>query len=318
MFSKSEWLEDLDLSGNILVHVNSDSFASLTSVRTIIGLESKQFAPETFRALNYLQGLDIVFHQEDIPPNIFDGLKLHSLRLEAKTATELPKDLLRFAKTSMSNITIIAPFVETLDQEMFMGLTQLKRVKLFAQTMQHLPSDLFHKDDVELQKSMPRHLVEIVINGVKSLPRNIFQNQLSLEHLALHNIEDMPSGIVSHLGTLNFLDLSDSNIGELPPHWFASVSSLKKLILRNTKLSKLVKESFQGLNSLSSLDLSHNRLEQIDRYVFSNFGNTLEHLNISHNNITSLKNYTFSGMFFVENVRLKSQFDTSHLREGVF
>jgi hypothetical protein len=55
---------------------------------------------------------------------------------------------------------------------------------------------------------MPNNLVTVVINGVKSLPRDLFDKQQSLKKLSLNNIEDM--FLFDPESQIDTLDLSGS------------------------------------------------------------------------------------------------------------
>jgi hypothetical protein len=63
-------------------------------------------------------------------------------------------------------------------------------ITIKSKIMNTLPSFIFHADDND-DRNMPNNLVTVVINGVKTLPRALFDKQQSLKKLSLNNIEDM-------------------------------------------------------------------------------------------------------------------------------
>ncbi|KAK3101752.1 hypothetical protein FSP39_006116 [Pinctada imbricata] len=300
LLDTSPWVETVNLTGNVLTRVDSTTFDNMEYTRSLIGVESLDIDAKTFSTCKNLQELSLVFHQTDIPESIFDGLYLHSLSIEATQAASLPSHIFQFGKTSLSNLVLTIPLVKELDEHIFHGLIQLKRIEINAENIIQLSENLFQSDEEQVKHSMPRNLAEIKIFGVHILPWNIFKNQLSLERLVLHKIRNIPFDLINNTGTLDFLDMSYSELLTIPPGSLSSLSSLKTLILRGTNLTSIAKNSFKGLNSLIKLDLSNNKISVLNAYTFSSVRNTLVHLDLSGNQIKSLTNSAFLGMFSLE------------------
>ena len=122
----------------------------------------------------------------------------------------------------------------------FDGLSSLRILTLYKNTLSSLPVDIF--------------------SGLDSLNRlDIGSNQLS----------SLPAGIFSGLSSLNRLNLSYNHLTSLPADSFSGLSSLSSLSLSSNRLSSLPAGIFSGLSALDWLSLSSNRLIGLPDGTFS-------------------------------------------------
>lgn len=295
--SEVSLINEIDMSGNKLDHFYPSSLATLRYLDEIRGLEAKHFDDNAFKGFETLRVLDVTFSQITIPENIFSGLRLHTLALKIIYSENFPPNLLSFGKKHLSTLSILAPKVKFISGVIFHGLSLLENLDLTFCELQSLPVRLFADPSSE---EMPRHLLSLSIEGVKSLPRDIFQGQQRLERLTMNGVEDIPSGIFDRINTLHHLNMSHSNVKRISSFWFSDLRSLKSLNLSYTGLQRLDNHSFIGLNSLSTLDLSHNQLKDLPASVLQPFKGTLLYLNAKYNNISYVTDKTFRGMFSLQ------------------
>ena len=108
-------------------------------------------------------------------------------------------------------------------------------------------------------------------NTLSSLPVDIFSGLDSLNRLDLgsNQLSSLPVGIFSELSSLNRLNLSYNHLTSLPADSFSGLSSLSSLSLSSNRLSSLPAGIFSGLSALDWLSLSSNRLIGLPDGIFS-------------------------------------------------
>jgi hypothetical protein len=108
-------------------------------------------------------------------------------------------------------------------------------------------------------------------NTLSSLPVDIFSGLDSLNRLDLgsNQLSSLPVGIFSGLSSLNRLNLSYNHLTSLPADSFSGLSSLSSLSLSSNRLSSLPAGIFSGLSALDWLSLSSNRLIGLPDGIFS-------------------------------------------------
>ena len=108
-------------------------------------------------------------------------------------------------------------------------------------------------------------------NTLSSLPVDIFSGLDSLNRLDLgsNQLSSLPVGIFSGLSSLNRLNLSYNHLTSLPADSFSGLSALSSLSLSSNRLSSLPADIFSGLSALDWLSLSSNRLIGLPDGIFS-------------------------------------------------
>ncbi|CAC5414156.1 unnamed protein product [Mytilus coruscus] len=297
--STASQLNVLNLDGNVLEKVDSTSFGHLKQLHKLIGIHAKTFEENTFENLEGLNDMSIVFGSKEASENIFSHLKLKSLHMNFKTATRIPEKLLNFGIDTLVDIYLNAPNVESLHENTFSGLTILKSVTIQTEKMQTLPTNLFHST-VNDDRKMPVNLVTVIIDGVKSLPRNLFDKQQSLKHLTLNNIEDLI--LPKSESQVDTLDLSGSTLYRISADWFIGFKNLRFLNLSRTKLIEVNNDTLMSLSSLTVLDLSYNNITNLPDALFKSSQNTIVAFNVSHNQLRNISSRTFEGVKSLEKV----------------
>lgn len=296
-------LHELSLEGNILEYVNSTSFENLIRLRKLIGIRSLHFDSNTFEHLNGLDELSIVFDSTNFDENIFSHLNLNTLDIAFKLIPHIPTNIFRFGVDTLLHLSIDAPNVEILHEDTFSGLTILRSITIKCKIMNTLPSFIFHADDNDDSRNMPINLVTVVIDGVKSLPRDLFDKQQSLKKLSLNNIEDM--FLFDPESQIDTLDLSGSFLYRINYDWFSSFKSLRSLNLSRTQIHDLHNDSFSTLLSLTNLDLSFNNITDFPKGLFEASINTLVALNVSNNLIKNISMATFESLKSLEKLDMQ-------------
>lgn len=297
--STATQLNVLNLDGNILEKVDNTSFGHLKQLHKLIGIHAKTFEENSFENLEGLNDMSIVFGSQEVSENIFSHLKLKTLHTNFKTAKRIPEKLLNFGIDTLVDIYLDVPNVESLHENTFSGLTILKSVTIQTEMMQTLPSNLFHSG-VNDDRKMPVNLVTVVIDGVKSLPRNLFDKQQSLKHLALNNIEDLI--LPKSESQVDTLDLSGSTLYRVSADWFTGFKNLRFLNMSRTKLVEVNNDTLMPLLSLTVLDLSYNNITNLPDHLFQSSQNTIVAFNVSHNQMRNISSLTFEGVKSLEKV----------------
>ncbi|KAL3853139.1 hypothetical protein ACJMK2_016709 [Sinanodonta woodiana] len=299
-FSNLQYLKELDFTGNLLENISEETFYGLRELEVLKGLETNQILVNAFGVFDKLRMLSITIASEIVPENSFETLLVHTLKIKIMKAKSLPDSIFNFDKNTLTKLTIESKSLLTLPANLLSGLRLLKVFILQTQNLHTLPNNLFHDVDVcTVVMCKPVNLREIETHGVKSLPRDLFQGQESIERITIRGIEDLPAGIFNNLVTLDDLDLSESRLPFISQNLFSSMSSLKTLTLRSCNLMSVTDNIFQGLTSLMNLDVSNNSIQNLANCSFAPFRYSLERLNLSTNNLTDLDRHAFKDMNYL-------------------
>lgn len=282
ILSSLRHLEELDLTGNLLDYIDDRLFVAL-NLRKLSGISAKMFHHSAFWKLVSLEDLSVIFEQDLIDENIFKNLQVFHLDVTFRHAKKIPVLLFHFGMNTLTRLTIDGPFLTSLPNGIFDGLTVLKTLTIRGGNIRWLSNSLLYRPSAT---SMPLHLNKISIIGVKSIQRDIFKGQLSLKFATLQNIEDIPP--LDLPVQLDNLDMSGSNVFRVSPDIFMNLNNLRELNLSNSSLSSLESESFIGLSSLSDLDLSRNKIVTLPDKLFEACRYTLDYLDLSYNQITRI------------------------------
>ena len=145
--------------------------------------------------------------------------------------------------------------------------------------------------------SSTRYLKDISLEGIKHLPKNVFQYIPYLESISIHKSEELDPNLFKRLVRLNHLELADNNISDVKKEWFKDLGGLRTLNLSDNAIENIEQEDTENLHSLEVFDLSGNGLEQVERNVFDSFRSAIEELYLHKNKFQSLANDVFSEMW---------------------
>ena len=297
-------LVKLDLSDNVVIHLNNDSDTELSTLRVLdisynrrlqdlnnaffasipnlqwLSIRSNFLAVSMFKGLRNLTYLDMSSNQRiDVNSTPFKELEyLEDLNLQLCLLRHLRATMF----TGLSNLltlTLGYNMLHNLSNRVFLRLTKLEVLDLSVNQLDHLPSGVF----VGLTKLKVLDLSHNLMFYITPLPTDIFQPLIHLEALKVNtNADDVPYASYTYM---------DKQISKIP--------TLKRLHITgapNTKFGP----GFTVLKNLEYLEISGN-LSEINNETFFNLRYTgsltlsmgsCPFSSISRNAFTILKNLT--------------------------
>ena len=231
-----------------------------------------------FGSLQELQHLDI--HQckiRSLPPRSFVGLS----HLETLSIQSFNSDL--------------SAILLHIDYEAFVGMDQLKSIKLSNNNIYETPVKLF----------CPLTNLETI---------DMSNNQLvNLEDLGLSNRTEEQCSL-----SVTKLDLSGNKLKTLTPGSLAAAHKLESLIVRDNEVSVLDKMTLHSMASLQTVDLSHNHLTALPPDMFLD-NIQLEHINLASNNIGTIHLSAFRNLTKLQSLNVShNSLDHNWIKEDMF
>lgn len=299
VFQNLSRLQFLDLTGCNLTDVPTAVFNN-TKLDTLRGLKIDKLPYNLFEGLSQLRHLQLTTDDDEIQPGLLDELNLRQVELSLTLARHLPPAFFPWDSaqaTHLQKVTIRGRHLETLEEDLFQSLINIQDIRLYL-NMPNLPSGLFKANDSS--SSDTRRLKMLLIDGVDSLPGDIFHDLTFLTHLTIHGLKTALSGdFTKGLSRLIFLDLSNNDIKQLEQSWFERLP-LKELNLSGNSLTH-IREELTPLNQVNMLNVSFNKLRTLHPRAFHTFRIELTELDLSHNEIHDLP-----GTLFREMINLKT------------
>lgn len=244
LFESLQYVEELDLSGNMITKLDNDTFVHNTE------LSSLKLRKNPIEALN---GLNITS---------LDELDLSYCKLSI---------LMRETLEGIPHVTILNLSnnqIAVISDDTFTALRDLKKLDLSDNKLiGPLPKDLFkNNNDLEV----------LSLSGNKELG-DFVQDTGFLEHhsamqrllVAGCGLTRLTAGQLSGMDDLNELNVSNNAIRELDDSTFASLKRLNTLDLSNNRLQSLSVQLFAGNADLIKLRLNGNPLKYLTHYAFS-------------------------------------------------
>lgn len=139
--------------------------------------------------------------------------------------------------------------------------------------------------------------VMLLLNGISSVPRYIFQNcdQLTDLMLSSNRINFIDAHAFSGLSQLNSLSLTNNQIDYLNPEIFDSTPNLKILHLTSNSIREVSPQTFERLPFLTSLSLNNNSISTWNSTLLQS-NPALQELVLDHNEISVLSDNVFSNL----------------------
>ena len=341
-------LQDLDLSGNHLRSVPRN-ISMFTPNLKVLNLShntiTSAWMDPTYRTMDSLQKIDLTgnpLHQ--IAPFNFQSIRhgpLQVLRL-ADCAIHFINDT---SFDGLNNLTSLAlshnPVNASVLADAFDGFgdeTPLAFLDLSSNYIPHITVDLLHTfsklqildlsncsiEFIELEffpYLQSLHTLELQDNRISQLGN--FSALSRLRRLNLRN-NHIAAIQISHLASLEFVDLSHNQIVELPPKWITLIDGLRILNLSHNKLKHISPHAFHkvtlnhmdlsynqlstlhsfGMLKLSMLVLAHNKMHTIMDDAFMHLEQTLEDLDLSYNFFTHLPDHHFGDFVALQRLNL--------------
>ncbi|CAE7571755.1 Igfals [Symbiodinium sp. CCMP2592] len=279
-----------------------------------------------------------------IAPGALTGLGCHVKRLSFSNSNLTSLPARRFESLGcLLALDLGKSQLHKLDEEAFVGLTQLRLLSLSQNKLTNLSANLSHMPRLEqlllggkrnkFNKTVVRgnnlvylpllahprlQVVDISENLLTAMPMAAFTGFPSLRILDLgrNKLASLPEGLLEGLASLQTLDLSSNELASLPEGLFAGVASLQRLDLSLNRLSALPQGQFAGLASLQTLDLSWNYLAALPEELFAGLA-SLQSLDLRSNKVASLPDRLFAGLASLQTLGLSSN-QLASLPEGLF
>ena len=177
-----------------------------------------------------------------------------------------------------------------LHSEVFVGLSNLERLRLFQNKLTELRRETF----IELPSLL---LLDIRLNGLKSLQLGAFQGLIKLSELAMdyNKYVDLKSGIFDELESVQEIDLDHGVLEKVEVNVFRKLDQIRELDLDHNKIMELQPGVFNGLSSLEELELDGNKLTHIPIRLFARM-QSLQTLILSHNLLVKLNSNVLYGL----------------------
>ena len=313
-FSNLALLTYLKMNGNSIKKLTKKSFIGLKNLNTLQGLKVDTTESQAFVHMPELRVLELEITEGEIPEKLFDGIKLHSLNLTLLKASELPSNLFAFGSKTLKYLSVRAPGVRHLHENLLRSLTHLRSIHLELPQLVDMPPHLFNIKSVNNKSS---NLQEIQLHEVQNIPTDLFSKQDQLLTLGITKAEELSKNLFDNLVSLQVLELTQTFISIIPKNWFAKINNLILLSLKETSLRRLDAISFAGLTQLKTLDLSLNSLRVIPKDVFIPLQNSLERLDLSGNILKSIELGALDGMSSLKTLELNDN-KMASLQNGLF
>ena len=189
--------------------------------------------------------------------------------------------------------------IETLSPNSFTG-TIVQYLALGVNFLNEFNPDWFTPVNATLQT------LEILANGITSLPNMAFSNLRNLIYLDLagNKFTSFPGDVFSGLDRLENIYISDCGFPEINPNWFTDLISLDEFHYEFNGLSELPDGVFAPLIRLRRLFLGTNNLTSFGLAAFGSNVAVLEVLAIDNNPIISVERELFVRARYLDTLSL--------------
>jgi Leucine-rich repeat (LRR) protein len=324
-FSYLNALKELNLQSNMIKMVRNEMFFDNSNLE-ILHLYKNSIEDIETIPFNTLYSLKRMYLFSNKIKSINFGNFIHQQNLEE----------LRLEKNE----------IYTFKSNTFIGLKNLLFLDLSANKIKQLVNDGFHglisvsklllslNDIYQIEANAFTHLNNLVhlnldsnqIMSLKNVRFNTLLDELSLRFNLLSNLNEIKStslkdlrvsnnrfqeiNSISHLPSLEYLDLSQNCLIKIKLDSFSSLNKLKYL---NLSLNKLNLESdtsnvsyFRGQSHLETLDISFNDIQYLDTNLTFEHLISLKTLNISKNKLKLINSYLFGFLYHLNELNLAS------------
>lgn len=294
----------LDLSGNSLATITSDTFMGLESSLRDLRLSQNKITGigNIPLELNELKLLDLSDNNiVDIPRNAFTGVKnLIYLNISNNHhLAPIPQTIIH-PLTKLRILDMSQTGMKVLPNELFANCPDLEVITLRRNTIHEIPDNSF----MNLRNIST---IDLSYNNITTIKLSAFVNLMSIKKLLLKgNQLSAFKGEFFNTGTsLEELDISDNQLSYLFPSSFRIHPRLRRLDVSNNKFSFFASELVVSLQYLEYINLSHNQLKSVDELDFARLPR-LRTLFISSNELESLSEMSFHNSSQLQEIDLSS------------
>ncbi|PSN53335.1 hypothetical protein C0J52_04108 [Blattella germanica] len=268
-FSRFLHLKNLNLSGNALTNLPSDTFSPLKKLQYLD------------LSTNNLMG--------QLPDDLFiNNIQLEILKLQNNPGLELPETGFQGEFTEMYLLDVSNCGLTHLEVDSLKGMKHLSFLNLAHNEIQYLKpgvlpprveyldlswNNIAHLDQIHFSASSSLRQLSLTGNPLKKLSPNDFVNtprlaKLYLNSCSLKKIWDLSSNKTQPMKSITYLNMADNQIKTLTMNDLSYIERVQTLILTNNPLTcdDKVNESIQYLidNGVASSDATaKKRLEEI-------------------------------------------------------
>ncbi|XP_063447125.1 leucine-rich repeat-containing protein 15-like [Mytilus trossulus] len=257
----------LDLSFNIIIKLNEDSFAGLHNLR-FLDLNSNlrqryrsslMLPRNVFKHLVNLTLLDLSYNNiRSIHQYAFNGLvELQHLKFNSNELGKIPNGTFQYTP-NLVILELVYNSIYNVTKGMFTGLGNLHQLYLKGNYMRSIQNNAFQS------------LINLI--------------ELNLSFNLLHSVNRL---MFAGLPKLRHLYLGFNNINKISNQTFENLTDLRLLDLANNMLQSLNEKTFTGLKNLQVLRLNNNNLRYTTEWLPPGCFKALEslrHLSIQMNN----------------------------------
>ncbi|XP_062590140.1 toll-like receptor Tollo [Saccostrea cucullata] len=300
MFASLRNLQVLDLSDNMISHIEGDALKSVTSLK-YLDLSRNPMETQTLAAgfLCDAPGLEILVMQgtrfHGFPLHIFDCneklMNLSYIDFSDSLMHSIPHNAFKNIPNILSlNLTSNNINNTLIQRDAFVGLTKLVSVDFTENDLTSVPVTLCaHAPELQYLHMSENRLPLFDFQAIHSCKNLLF---LDLSH---NDIRNLVGRIISP-SPLRSLRISKNFITELPTEGFLyEARNLTTLDLSMNSIKHVSRKAFDGLSSLKKLDLSDNLLNISSFPLFPQL-QILEELDVSVNSFRKIQSGFFEGL----------------------
>lgn len=271
MLQDFKQLRSLDLSGNLLLSLESPTFSGLEETLNVLNLRGNRIASLPFKPLALTN--------------------LLSLDLSNNLITEVPRMSFSMV-TSLTHLNLSRnPQLGSIPSSVLHPLANLEVLDLSHTALKVLSPEL-------LMRSISLNWLSLAENLIQDITESVFQNLMNLTYLDLSNnhISNIRTGSFSQLTRMRRLDLQGNRLTSFKGEFFVTRRSngtlLEELNLDDNELSYLFPSSFRVHPRLKSLSAARNKFNFFPAELILTL-NYLQEVDLSSNLLKGLEEFDF-------------------------
>ncbi|XP_029034118.2 protein artichoke [Osmia bicornis bicornis] len=286
LFRDFENLIGIELSGNMLSSISSDTFSGLEDTLLDLDVSFNRLTSIGELALKKLISLNLAGNRlTRIRPETF--AQLRTLEFLNLSSNPLYGGFPPVFPSSLLNLDVSRTGLKILPAILFRNLESIERISIAGNRLERIEEATFNDLRNLSRIDLSGNRLELIENGA-------FVGLIGLYELNLRG-NRLSSFAGEHFDTgtgLEILDLSDNRIERFSPTAFAIHPRLRELDLSGNRLVYLPTDYLKPSQFLEGLRLARNSLRRIDEFAFSQLGR-LRDLNLAANRIESVDELAF-------------------------